>query len=309
MRVLVTGSRGFVGRHLVRDLEAAGHTVTGLTHHSDTSPGPAITCDIVEAESMSRIVRDARPEGCIHLAAMAFVPASWNRPQQAFAINVGGTLNVLDALRSHVPACRTLVVSTAQIYGNHPRPRPLAESDATLPDHPYGASKLAADLMTLMYARHHQLPALTARPCNHLGPGQPPDYVVPSFAAQVAGIAAGHTEPVMKVGNLESEREFLDVRDVVRAYRLLLERGRPGEAYNVASGRFVKMSEILDRLCRLAGVKPRIEVDPARFRPTDVQPRLDASKLQRDTGWEPAIPLEQSLADILGAASAASRGN
>lgn len=302
MRVLVTGAGGFVGRHLIAELEAAGHETVRLTHHSDPHPAGARPIEITDAEAVLHAVADARPEACVHLAALAFVPDSWKSPGETFRVNVGGTANLLEAIRARAPKCRTLVVSTAQIYGNQPREKPLGEDDAAWPDHPYGVSKLAADALSLLLGRHNKLHVMTARPCNHVGPGQPPAYAVAAFAAQVAAIASGAGDPVIKVGNLDSEREFLDVRDVVRAYRLLLEKGSAGNAYNVASGIFRRMREVLDTLCRLAGVSPRVEVDPARFRPTDTQPHLDTARLKRDTGWEPALPFEKTLADMLAAA-------
>lgn len=306
MRILVTGAQGFVGRHAVADLVAAGHDVATLSHPQDgRAPGPdSFVADIRDAGRVADAVRDARADACLHLAGIAFVPAGWTDPDGMFSVNVLGTLNLLEAFRRHAPRARVLVVSTAQVYGQRAGPAPFDEDAPFAPESLYAVSKLAADLNALLYAKRYDLPAMTARPCNHIGPGQSPDFVVPSFARQLAAIAAGRAEPVLRVGNLASEREFLDVRDVASAYRLLLERGCPGAAYNVATGRFVTIQDVLDLLCRLAGVRPRIEIDPARFRPTDTQPRLDTAKLARDTGWQPRFTLEQTLADVYAATRA-----
>ncbi len=301
MRVLVTGARGFVGSHILRDFTAAGHEVWSLIHVTEQ---PCRTpyeraADISDTAAVEAIVRELRPEACLHLAGIAFVPLGWTQPDLVFNVNVQGTINVLEALRRHAPSARMLAVSSSQIYGNQPTERPVREDDTPRPDSPYGVSKLAADLTTLLYARRYGLQTMTARPCNHIGPGQNPDFAVPSFARQVAAIAAGQAEPVMRVGNLDSLREFMDVRDVAAAYRLLLERGVPGRAYNVANGGCIRVGLLLETLCTLADIAPRIEVDPDKFRPTDAQPPLDASRLRADTGWHPAYTLEHTLADVL----------
>jgi GDP-D-mannose dehydratase len=234
---------------------------------------------MVDADLERSLVRDARPDACLHMAGIAYVPRGWTEPDLVFSVNVEGTIRVLEALRRLAPAARTLVISSAQVYGNTPRGRPLTEDDALEPDNLYGVSKVAADLMALLYARRYGMAVMTARPCNHIGPGQSTDFVVPAFAAQLKAIAAGRREPVMRVGNLESLREFADVRDVARAYRLLLEGGVGGRAYNIATGKLVKIGDLLERLCQVAGVRPAIEVEPKFYRPTDAQPALDTARI------------------------------
>lgn len=300
MRVLVTGARGFVGRHVMAELASAGHEPIGLSRSQDC-PDPAAherVADICSLADMERVMRDTKPEGCIHLAGIAFVPIGWSQPHLVFAVNLGGTLNLLEAVRVHAPACRTVLVSSALVYGSSHPEHARDESAALDPQTIYAVSKVAADLNGLLYARHYGIPVMTARPCNHMGPGQAADFMAPSFARQLADIAAGRQAPRMRVGNLDSVREFMDVRDVASAYRLLIERGRAGEAYNISAGCAVPVRTILEQLCEMAGVKPELEMDPARWRPTDRQPMLVAEKLRRDTGWTPRYTLSQTLADI-----------
>lgn len=297
MKILVTGSHGFVGGFIAAELVAHGHQPLMHDRHSHAD----VRFDVTDARAASDTIAELKPDACIHLAAIAHVPTCDRDPKSAYEINVGGTLNLLEAFRAHAPQARVLFVSTSLIYGNKPRPTPLDEDANCEPDHVYGVTKLAADLSTLLYHRRHGMPVMTVRPANHIGPGQSPDFVVPAFARQLRDIAAGKSEPRMRVGNLDSTREFTDVRDVVRAYRLLLERGVAGSAYNLSSGRFVTIGWILERLCAAAGVQPGIVVDPAKWRPADTQPRLDCARIERDTGWRPEIPLEQSLADIFAA--------
>ncbi|MCF7837639.1 MAG: GDP-mannose 4,6-dehydratase [Candidatus Marinimicrobia bacterium] len=308
MRVWVTGAAGFVGRHVLADLARAGHEVYGF----DVAPAPAgapvagwTVGDLTEAEAVAAGVGQARPAGCIHLGGIAFVPAGWETPRRVFDINAGGTIQVLEAVRRAAPGARLLMVSSAEIYGRVDRPAPLDEETAPAPENPYAISKLAAELTTLVYARRYDQPFLTVRPDNHFGPGQAPAFVAPAFARQLAAIAAGHQAPILRVGNLDDERDFLDVRDVARAYRLLLEQAPPGQPYNLSSGRRIAIRTLLDQFCRLAGVTPRIEVDPDRWRSRTRSPAISAERARRATGWAPEIPLETTLAEVYAEAVAA----
>jgi GDP-4-dehydro-6-deoxy-D-mannose reductase len=243
-------------------------------------------------------VAELKPDGCIHLAGIAFVPQGWSDPDLVFAVNLGGSVNILEALRAEAASARVLVVTSAEVYGRRPAPHPLREDAPLEPSNLYAVSKLAADLTALLYARRYGMHVMTARPQNHIGPGQSSQFVAQSFAEQLAALKEQPGEPVIRVGNLDSCRDFTDVRDVARAYRRLLEDGRSGEAYNIASGRGVRVRELLDHLCTESGVTPRIETDPDRYRPTDDPPMLDITKIREHTGWQPEIALSQTLKDV-----------
>ena len=298
MKVLVTGCNGFAGRHAIAALRQAGHeTVGGDLALSPGGASAGVELDVRELASISRALATVRPDAILHLGGIAFVPLGWTEPQRLFAVNTIGTLNLLDAVRQLAPATRVLVVTSAEVYGSHPAPAPLAEDAPYRPDNIYGVAKAAADHAALLYAAHHRLDAMVARPSNHIGAGQSKDFVSSSFADQLAAIAAG-APPLMRVGNLDQRRDFTDVRDVARAYVLLLEKGRAGHAYNIASGRMIPVREIFDALCDIAQVHPRVEVAPALFRPNENRPSYDTSRIRAHAGWHPEIPLRQTLAAV-----------
>jgi GDP-4-dehydro-6-deoxy-D-mannose reductase len=295
MKVLVTGCNGFAGQHSIAALRQAGHEVIG----GDVTcpPGCSVPCipmDVRDLDAIFRVLDETRPAAILHLGGIAFVPLGWTQPQQVFSVNTIGTLNLLDAVRQHAPATRVLVVTSAEVYGSHPTPAPLAEDAPYRPDNIYGVAKAAADHAALLYGEHHHLDVLVARPSNHIGAGQSKDFVSSAFASQLAAIAAG-APSLMRVGNLDQRRDFTDVRDVVRAYVRLLEQGHAGHAYNIASGRMIAVREILDTLCDIARVRPTIEVNPALFRPNENRPSYDIARILAHIGWKPEIPLRQTL--------------
>jgi GDP-4-dehydro-6-deoxy-D-mannose reductase len=303
MRVLVTGAAGFVGGHAIPELRRAGHSVIAMVMpgQSTALAGSDVTgaIELGDAAGIESFIQRHQPDACLHLAGMAFVPTAWEQPQEAFRVNVIGTLNILEAFRKHRPGGRILTVTSAQLYGHAVRDEAITENTPPVADSIYSVSKWASDNCTRLYAERYGMHTMTARPCNHIGPGQSESFVVSSFARQMIEISLGRREPVMRVGNLASEREFTDVRDVVRAYRLLLEKGRAGEAYNISSGRLLKIQSVFDQLAAIVGVKPELRVDEKLFRPTDTQPQISTDKLQDDTGWKTEIPLEQTLQDIV----------
>jgi len=301
MKILVTGACGFVGRHLIHELTTHGHQVIGL----DMGSTPAwltsasfISANITDAETVEKVVAEVRPDACIHLAAWAFVPSGSVDPAKILNINLVGTTYILEAFRKISSAARILFISTSHVYGMRARATPIQEDDLLGPDTFYAISKAAADQICLLYAKQYGMNIMVARPHNHIGPGQSPQFAIASFARQVAAIRDG-APAVMKVGNLDNRRDFTDVRDIVRAYRLLAEKGIIGKAYNIASGLEVRVGDVLTRLCELAGVNPDISRDPAFYRPLDENPTLDTRRIRQDTGWKSVIPLDQTLKDIL----------
>lgn len=260
-----------------------------------------LTCDLTDADLVNRTVEHHQPDHIVHLAAQSYVPKSHAAPAETILNNVGGTVNLLEACRRLDLPVRILVVSSGEIYGHvDPEQMPINEEFPFRPQNPYAVSKVTQDMLGFQYHAAYGMDIVRARPFNHIGPGQSRRFVVATFANQVAEAEVGHVEPVILTGNLEARRDFLDVRDVVRAYRLLLEMGHSGDVYNVASGKPVAIQSILDWFIANASRPLRSELDPARARPSDTPIVAgDASKLGAVTGWTPQISLEQSLQDTL----------
>jgi GDP-4-dehydro-6-deoxy-D-mannose reductase len=312
MRVLVTGVSGFVGGHLAEHLIAAGDLVVGLSASGRWPEELAHLsrvvrierCDLtdVAADDLAALIGRKRPEVIYHLAAQANPQASMTDPRGTWALNLGGTLNLLEAVKASDlnPRPRVILVGSGVCYGN-PAPEylPVTEDCPLRPNNPYSASKGAADLLGIQHFLAHGTDVVMVRPFNHAGPRQSPSYVLSALARQVAEVEAGHKLRV-EVGNLDVVRDFTDVRDVVRGYGLLAERGAAGEVYNLGSGRGTRLADALDALTALAQTPITVFVDPARVRPVD-QPLLvaDPSKLKTATGWEPRYPIAQTLADML----------
>lgn len=310
LRALITGIGGFVGSHLAEHLHALGDIelsgtlsphgnadrLAGLGGNTSLHRG-----DLLDYAWVLGLVAQVRPDAIYHLAARASVGASWEDPAGTLHNNISAQLNVLRACVELGMQPRVLVVASADEYGRvRAEDLPVDEETPLRPVNPYAVSKVAQDYLGVQYHLSHGLPVVRVRPFNHSGPRQETGFVIPDFCSQIARIEAGMQEPVMRVGNLEAQRDIHDVRDTVRAYRLALELGQPGDVYNVGSGRAVAIREILDRLLALAHTPIRVEPDPARMRPSDI-PRIvsDCAKLQSVTGWEPTYTLEQTLHDTL----------
>jgi GDP-4-dehydro-6-deoxy-D-mannose reductase len=290
VRVLVTGSSGFVGKWMTRHLFEVGDEVLTLDDG----------VDITDGEALSKAVIGAAPDAICHLAAQASVGASWSDASGTFAVNALGVVHLVEAAMACTVRPRVLLISSAEVYGLvAPADLPLEEDRAFAPASPYAASKAAAELVGLQAWLGSGLEVIRARPFNHTGAGQRPDFVVPSLARQVVEVRR-HSWPALSAGNLDARRDICDVRDVVRAYRLLLDHGRPGAVYNVCRGESVAIREIAERLLRLEGLDVPVHVDPARVRAVD-QPDLRGSRrlLEEATGWHPTITLDETLAAVL----------
>jgi GDP-4-dehydro-6-deoxy-D-mannose reductase len=302
VRVLVTGANGFVGRHLCAALQTRGHIV--IRAGRPQSDGDELPLDLQDDLNVRAVVDIAYPDAVAHLAAQASVPASIADPWHTHDVNAGGTLRLLEAVRAARPAGvsgpRILVAGSADVYGAQPiAAHPLTEAVRPHPANPYAASKVAAEAYAREAVAAYGMDVVVTRAFNHIGPGQDARFAVPSFALQLARIAAGG-DPLLLVGNLDAERDFLDVRDVVAAYVLLLERnGDAGEVYNVAGGRGVTLKEMLRQLVTIARVGVEIREDPSLLRPSDMPKMVgDASKLRAATGWQPRLSLAAALRDV-----------
>src|SRR5262245_52677765 len=310
MRALVTGVSGFVGGHLAEHLVGSGDLVVGLSASGRWPEGLAHLgrhvrierCDLtaVDEADLADLVARKQPEVVYHLAAQANPQASVADPRGTWALNLGGALNLLEAVKASGQKPRVVLVGSGVCYGNPaPEHLPVTEGCPLRPNNPYAASKAAADLLGVQHFLAHGTDAVIVRPFNHAGPRQSPSYVLSALARQVAEVEAG-LAPRVEVGNLDVVRDFTDVRDVVRGYRLLAESGAVGAVYNLGTGRGVKIADALSTLAAMAGRPVDVHVDPARVRPVD-QPLLvaDPSKLRAATGWAPGYSLEQTLADML----------
>ena len=298
MRAAVTGSSGFVGSHLVPYLESHGDDVVTIDH-TGTPP-----VDVTDAAEVREVLRAARPDAVYHLAALSHVGESWDAPEAVFRVNAVGALNVLRAC-ADAGVERVLVAGSADVYGAVAQDDlPLTEDAPIRPVTPYGASKAAADVLALQAFLGDGLGTLRVRAFNHTGPGQGVSMLIPGLAQRIADAERAADSKVV-VGRLDVVRDLSDVRDVVRAYRLLVEHGTPGEAYNVCSGRGVTVRDLADALLSMSDAPLELVVDPELVRPVDV-PRLvgDPARLHAATGWEPEIALDETLRDVLTAARA-----
>ena len=311
MRVLITGITGFVGSYMAEHALACGAEVYGSsrwrsnTANIDRLRGKItlIECDLRDLSSVRALAETSNPDYVIHLAAQSFVGASWQAPAETLSTNIISQVNLLEAIRGLKMTPRFLAIGSSEEYGLvHPDEIPIKETNPLRPLSPYAVSKVAQDMMGYQYFKSYGLPIVRTRAFNHEGPRRGDVFVTSSFAKQVAEIEAGDRNPVIFVGDLKPRRDFSDVRDIVRGYWLLLQRGEPGEVYNLCSGRSWSIQQVLDFLVDQSRVKGiRVTVDAARLRPSDVMVlEGDATKMRKITGWEPEIPLERTLKDLLG---------
>jgi GDP-4-dehydro-6-deoxy-D-mannose reductase len=310
MRILITGITGFVGGHLVEALAAAGgHALTGVSRAAGwpadlahlAGAAELVPADLLDGPRVEAVVRRARPEWVVHLAGYANTGRSFREPDRCWADNLGATRSLYDAVARAGVRPRVLYASTGLVYGEPDEPGRACDERTTFkPASPYAASKAAGDVLSYQSTRHPGLDVVRVRLFNQVGPRQAADYAVANFARQIAAIEAGRQPPVIETGDLSAERDVTDVRDMVAAFPLLLEKGATGEAYNAGRGETYRIQELLDRLVGLAAVRVDVRqaVEPGRRADTAVT-RADTRKLRAATGWAPRIPLDQTLADIL----------
>lgn len=305
MKALVIGGGGFVGPYLVKHLtESLGMdvSVTKTQNEQLKMDCAAIyNMDVLDKAQISQVLKDCRPDYIFHLAAQSSVAYSWKNPGLTIDVNIKGTVNILDAIRELDYKPRILLIGSGEEYG-HIREEecPITEDTVLRPGNIYAATKSCQNMIGAIYAKAYDMDVMMVRAFNHIGPNQGPIFVVADFCKQVAEIEKGLREPVMYVGNLSAKRDFTDVRDVVRAYGLLIQKGKSGETYNVGTGHALAIQDILDRILQLSKSKIKVKVDPAKLRPVDV-PIIEPviTKITECTGWIPEISLNQTLQETL----------
>lgn len=302
MKYLITGIDGFAGKHLTKYLRTNDADIYGLHLHKqpEETDKNIYECDITDAKSITGIIAQIKPDIIIHLAALADVASSWKNVNTTFKVNLTGTINILEAVRqNNLNETTILNVCSGDIYGKA-KENIITEETPLNPQNPYAVSKTSVDYMSKVYAKHLGLQIVTARSFNHSGPAQAPAFVISDFARQVALIEKGMQAPIIKTGNLESFRDFTDVRDIVKAYVLLGQKGKSGESYNVASSKLYKISNILAQLIDFSDKEIETTIDKDKLRPTDPKTtKISIDKIKKDTGWEPEIDIKTTLLDTL----------
>ncbi len=307
-KAFITGLTGFAGKHLASHLLEKGYSVSGTYLTEESVNGlenkdkiDLHQLDLIDSEKTLSIIENIRPDLIFHLAAVASPRESFKDPMATFTNNISGELNVLEAVRKiGLTDAKILIISSAEVYGHvDPKDIPMDESTPFMPTNPYAVSKITQDYLALMYHLTNKLKVVRVRPFNHVGPGQAPIFVISSFAKKIVDIEKGR-ENVMKIGNLTSKRDFTDVRDMVKAYLLSLEKGEVGEVYNLGSGKSYLISDILNMMIGMANVEIKTEPDSSLIMPSD-DPELlcDSSKFSNLTGWKPEIPIEKTLQDTI----------
>ena len=311
LRILITGITGFVGSHLAEYLlnKDPGDEIYGIYRwrsrmenlHLVHNKINMVECDLHDSGSVRQMMDKVRPDWIFHLAAQSYVLSSWHAPADTISNNILGQLNLLEAMRELKLDCRMQIAGSSEEYGLvKPDEVPIKETNPLRPMSPYAVSKVGQDMLAYQYYMSYGFHVIRTRAFNHSGPRRGDVFVESNFAKQIVDIEKGKQEPILRVGNLEARRDFTDARDIVRAYYMALEKGIPGDVYNIASNNDYSIQEILDILLSKTKMKIKVEVDPARLRPSDVPIlRGDYSKFHKLTGWKPEIPFEQTLEDLM----------
>jgi GDP-4-dehydro-6-deoxy-D-mannose reductase len=309
MKALITGISGFVGSHLAEYLLKNNTEVYGTIRHRSRmnhiqhllNDINLVECELRDPFSVENLIQDVKPDLIFHLAAQSFVPTSWNSPIDTIHNNVAGQVNIFEAVRRVGLDCKIQIACSSEEYGHvEPNEVPIRESNPIRPLSPYAISKVAQDYLGYQYYKSYGLHVVCTRTFNHTGPRRGENFVTSNFSKQIAEIEKGNKPPVIYVGNIQAKRDFTDVRDVVHGYWLALEKGDPGEVYNIASGTCYTIEEMLNLLLSLSSVQIEVKEDPARLRPSDVEILLgDYSKFHQKTGWKPEIPFAQTMEDLL----------
>lgn len=304
-KALIIGAAGFVGGYLIKELQEAWGMETAATklpNEELSVPGTEVyDLNILNKDDISALLNGVKPDYIFHLAAQSSVAVAWRNPGLTVDVNVKGAIHVLDAVRELDYAPRILLIGSGEEYGHLlPGEVPVREGNVLRPGNLYAATKACQNMVGSIYAQAYQMKVMMVRAFNHIGPAQLPIFVIADFCKQVAEIEAGLKEPVIKVGNLDARRDFTDVRDVVKAYAGLAQKGTAGETYNVGSGKSRRIGDILKLIISMASVPISVEVDPARLRPIDVPViEADITKLHEITGWQPRIPFETTVRETL----------
>jgi len=303
LKVFISGATGFVGHHLIDFLSSSEHTIYGTSfpHRPPPSEKKIFFLDIRKEEEVFRVIEKIKPQWIFHFAAISNVRHSWEMRKETMETNLMGTFYFFESVRKFCPESRILFISSSDVYGGMASEEELLkEEDSVHVLSPYGFSKVSGELLSKFYTQIEELDVVIARPFPHTGPGQSPDFVCSDWACQIARIEENLCQPVIRVGNIEVKRDFSDVRDVVKAYFLLMKEGKRGEAYNVCSGKTVSLQKILDLLLSYSSLGIEVQADPRKFRKADISMLVGSSKkIRRDTGWKPEVPLEETLLDLL----------
>ena len=297
---LIIGAAGFVGGYLAEELKASGRRVFVTRLHGEHYNGAcdsAFYLDVTDADSVRSVLESTLPDEIYHLAAQSSVAVSWKKPALTVDVNIRGAVNLLEGVREVVPDAVVMLIGSAEEYGAvKPEECPVSEGHAVRPKNIYAMTKAAQNMTGRLYSDAYGMKIRMVRAFNHFGPGQAPQFVISDFCRQVAEIEAGRKQPILKVGNLEARRDFTDVRDIVRAYRMIAESGCDGETYNVGSGTAISIREMLETILSLSEAMIAVEQDPERMRPSDVPIHCaDISMIVRDIGWKPRIAREDTV--------------